>query len=121
MLALQAETADMSKLEESLQKWQRSALKAKRHADACYAEAQAKEEEAAEAAAQVFVLTFPFLSAGVSQICTGYCWCFPANLCTFSTTSHLLAAYSACCIVQCSQKAEKYLLLFGCEPSFVTS
>ncbi|KAL3155727.1 hypothetical protein ABBQ32_012748 [Trebouxia sp. C0010 RCD-2024] len=49
---MQAETADMSQLEESIQKWQRAAHKAQRHADACHAEANAKDEEAAEATAQ---------------------------------------------------------------------
>ena len=42
-----------AKLEEAVQKWQTSARKAQRYADACYAEAQAKADEAAEATAQV--------------------------------------------------------------------
>ena len=42
-----------AKLEEAVQKWQTSARKAQRYADACYAEAQAKTDEAAEATAQV--------------------------------------------------------------------
>ena len=40
---------------EAVQKWQKAAHKAQRHADACFAEAQAKEDEAAEATAQVGV------------------------------------------------------------------
>ena len=42
-----------AKMEEAVQKWQTSARKAQRYADACYAEAQAKTDEAAEATAQV--------------------------------------------------------------------
>ncbi|KAL0030919.1 hypothetical protein WJX79_001187 [Trebouxia sp. C0005] len=44
--------ANRAKLEEAVQKWQTSARKAQRYADACYAEAQAKADEAAEATAQ---------------------------------------------------------------------
>lgn len=55
-LDMQAETGDMAELEEAVQKWQRAAHKAQRHADACYAEANAKDEEAAEATAQVVML-----------------------------------------------------------------
>ena len=51
------QTAERAQVEEAVQKWQRAAHKAQRHADACYAEAQAKQEEAAEAAAQVCPLT----------------------------------------------------------------
>lgn len=40
-------------LEGLVQKWQGTAKKARRHADACYAEAQAKAGEAEEATAQV--------------------------------------------------------------------
>ncbi len=42
-------------MEEAVQKWQKCAQKAQRHADACYSEAQAKEEEAAEASSQVHI------------------------------------------------------------------
>ena len=55
-LGVQAETADMAQLEEAIQKWQRAAHKAQRHADACHAEAHTKDREAAEAAAQVALL-----------------------------------------------------------------
>lgn len=55
-LHVQAETGDMAEREEAVQKWQRAAHKAQRHADACYAEANAKDEEAAEATAQVVML-----------------------------------------------------------------
>ena len=48
--------ADMAQLEEAIQKWQRAAHKAQRHADACHAEANAKDDEAAEATAQVVQL-----------------------------------------------------------------
>lgn len=44
---------ERAKIEEAVQKWQRTAIKAQRHAEACYAEAQAKAEEAAEATSQV--------------------------------------------------------------------
>ena len=89
MLALQADTADISKLEESIQKWQRSALKAKRHADACYAEAQAKEEEATEAAAQVLPFTIIcLLLQGIVRICTG-------QDTTFSSCLHCAALWRA--------------------------
>lgn len=68
-LRVQAETADMSQLEETIQKWQRTAHKAQRHADACHAEANAKDEEAAEATAQV-VLTQFFVNLNIhAQLC----------------------------------------------------
>ncbi|KAL0022404.1 hypothetical protein WJX77_008671 [Trebouxia sp. C0004] len=44
--------ASRAKLEGAFQKWQTSARKAQRYADACYAEAQAKADEATEATAQ---------------------------------------------------------------------
>ena len=50
--------ASRAKLEEAVQKWQTSARKAQRYADACYAEAQAKADEAAEATAQVITCAF---------------------------------------------------------------
>lgn len=52
---VQAGAADMCQLEEAMQKWQRAAHKAQRHADACHAEADAKDQEAAEATAQVVI------------------------------------------------------------------
>lgn len=55
-LELQAESGDMAEREEAAQKWQRAAHKAQRHADACFAEANAKDEESAEATAQVVML-----------------------------------------------------------------
>lgn len=42
-----------SELEGLVQKWQGTCKKARRHAEACYAEAQAKASEAEEATAQV--------------------------------------------------------------------
>ena len=50
------QAAQKAQVEEAVQKWQKAAHIAQRHADACYAEAQAKEEEAAEATAQVWFL-----------------------------------------------------------------
>lgn len=44
-----------SELEGLVQKWQGTCKKARRHAEACYAEAQAKASEAEEAAAQVCI------------------------------------------------------------------
>ena len=57
-MGLQMQGADRAKREEAVQKWQTSARKAQRYADACYAEAQAKADEAAEATAQVITCAF---------------------------------------------------------------
>ncbi len=57
-MGLQMQDASRAKLEEVVQKWQTSARKAQRYADACYAEAQAKADEAAEATAQVTTCAF---------------------------------------------------------------
>jgi len=70
-MKLQMQDASRAKLEEAVQKWQTSARKAQRYADACYAEAQAKANEAAEATAQVitcaFFSTHPLLRSIIYQ------------------------------------------------------